>query len=423
MKKPQKLNDVLGFKPMLNHFYSYTDHRTQLQYLLSGKEITEDGFKAHLFGYQYRVCLNFKEIYDADGRYEKLYLQLNGRGVTSIDEALKELDLLPLHTAIENIFSGINLEKFREHLLYKEAKSKNDKSNFYLELLPAYKNLSDQIKEFTEIKFSSKKSEERFQSDLIAAREFYQMLIKYSDRKNVTKWMLRTNSLLPVNSKPAVDQELATLLIVLIIKYSFALPIKKDELGKYFDELLFYKPISRILESFSANGNVHTKIELIKVLLEFHYQSIRKLKSAARIKDIKSSNIEEKQSNLVTNLNVLLDSKIVYNLLHVNEFDGITYFNKENFEELLRWLLLFMILKLKEDKNIGDEKSFLKQIKNFISETDSIIIEAEKSSYDLNKLKGKILKAGKTHKSTDKKIRGKTVVKKTTKQRTKNKKR
>ncbi len=423
MKKPQKLNDLLGFKPMLNHFYSYTDHRTQLQYLLSGKEITEDGFKAHLFGYQYRVCLNFKEIYDVDGRYEKLYLQLNGRGVTSIDEALKELDLLPLHTAIENIFSGINLEKFRERLLYKEAKSKNDKSHFYLEILPAYKNLSDQIKEFTEIKFSSKKSEERFQSDLIAAREFYQMLIKYSDRKNVTKWMLRTNSLLPVNSKVAVDQELATLLIVLILKYSFALPIKKDELGKYFDELLFYKPISRILESFSANGNVHTKIELIKVLLEFHYQSIRKLKSAARIKDIKSSKIEEKQSNLVTNLNVLLDSKIVYNLLHVNEFDGITYFNKENFEELLRWLLLFMILKLKEDKNIGDEKSFLKQIKNFISETDSIIIEAEKSSYDLNKLKGKILKAGKTRKSTDKKIRGKTVVKKTTKQRTKNKKR
>ena len=423
MKKPQKLNDLLGFKPMLNHFYSYTDHRTQLQYLLSGKEITEDGFKAHLFGYQYRVCLNFKEIYDVDGRYEKLYLQLNGRGVTSIDEALKELDLLPLHTAIENIFSGINLEKFRERLLYKEAKSKNDKSHFYLEILPAYKNLSDQIKEFTEIKFSSKKSEERFQSDLIAAREFYQMLIKYSDRKNVTKWMLRTNSLLPVNSKVAVDQELATLLIVLILKYSFALPIKKDELGKYFDELLFYKPISRILESFSANGNVHTKIELIKVLLEFHYQSLRKLKSAARIKDIKSSKIEEKQSNLVTNLNVLLDSKIVYNLLHVNEFDGITYFNKENFEELLRWLLLLMILKLKEDKNIGDEKSFLKQIKNLISETDSIIIEAEKSSYDLNKLKGKILKAGKTRKSTDKKIRGKTVVKKTTKQRTKNKKR
>ena len=82
-----------------------------------------------------------------------------------------------------------------------------------------------------------------------------------------------------------------------------------------------------------------------------------------------------------------------------------------------------MILKLKEDKNTGDEKSFLKQIKNLISETDLIIIEAEKSSYDLNKLKGKILKAGKTLKSTDKKIREKTVVKKTTKQRTKNKKR
>jgi hypothetical protein len=85
--------------------------------------------------------------------------------------------------------------------------------------------------------------------------------------------------------------------------------------------------------------------------------------------------------------------------------------------------LLFKILKSKEDKNIGDEKSFLKELKNLVNETDLIIGKAEKSSYDLNKLKDKILKVGKPRKTISKKTRKKSDVKTTTKQRTKNKKR
>lgn len=425
MKKPQRLHQLLGFKPMINHFYSYTDHRTQLQYLLSGKEIADEGFKVHLFGYQYRACLNFKEFFDVDGRYEKLYLQLNGSGVSSINDALKEMDLLPVHTAIENIFSRINLEKFREFLLDKEAirKIKKNEVNFLEEILPAYKNLINQIKEFSDLKFSNKKSEGQFISDLLYVRELYQILIKYSNRKTVTKWMVQTNLLLPVNSKPEVDQELATLLIVLILKYSLALSSKKNESEKIFNELLFYKPISRILESISSYINAHTKIELIKVLLEFHYQKTKKVKSAAGKKGLINDNYDENKDILIATLNVLLDSNIVSNLLHVNEFDGITYFNKENFEELLRWLLPFSILNLKQEGKLNDEKKLLQEIKKLTGETNELIKVAEQAGYDLNKLKEEIARESKSLISKNKKNRDRAEVKKTTKQRTKNKKR
>ncbi len=425
MKNPQSLNELLGFKPLLNHFYSYIDHRTQLQYLLSGREIAEDGFKAHLFGYQYRVCLNFKELYDADGRYEKLYLQLNGRGVTSIDEALKELDLLPVHSAIENNFSRINLEEFHKFLLHKRTKNKTsiDEPNFYKKLLPSFKNLNTQIKEFGNIKFSAKKSEEQFVSDLIAARELYQILIKYMNRKNVTKWMQRANVLLPVNSNPVINKELATLLMILVFKNSLTLSASKIDLEKIFSELLFHKPISRILESISPNVNAYINIELIKVLLEYHYNIARNTKATLLKKATETAKNGEEKGDLIEVLNVLLDSRIVHNLLHINKFDGITYFNKENFEDLLRWLLLFSILKLNTDSDLNDDKKILREIKKLADEVNKLIKIAEQSAYDLNKLKRKIIGVEIIRNSENKKIEKKPKVKKTDKGRTKNKRR
>jgi glycosidase len=423
MKKPQRLNELLGFKPMLNHFYSYTDHRTQLQYLLSGKELAEEGFKVHLFGYQYRACLNFKEFYDVDGRYEKLYLQLNGSGVSSIDEALKEMDLLPLHTAIENIISRINLEKFREFLLDKEVikKVKKNEANFSEEVLPAYKILINQIQEFSDIKFSNKKSEGQFIFDLLTVHELYNILIKYTNRKKVTKWLIQTNLLLPVNSKPEINQELATLMIILILKNTLTQSASKIDPQKIFNDLLLYKPISRTLESISTNVNKYIKIELIKVLLEYYYRNTKKKNNASVEKRSQKDLFKGNKEILGDSLNTLLDNSIVINLLHVNEFDGITYFNKENFEDLLRWLLLFSIINLKQDSKLNDEKRFLQAIKKLTAEINELISIAEQAGYDLKKLKEEIDIVSKSQSLKNKKIRGNNAVKKLENRKTKNK--
>ncbi|MBT8379660.1 MAG: alpha-amylase [Ignavibacteria bacterium] len=404
LNRPRKLFEILNFEPKLNYFYSYTDHRTQLQYLLSGKEIAEDGFKVHLFGYQYRVCLNFKEIYDEDGRYEKLYLQLNGKGISSIDEALKEMDLLPIHSAVEEIFSQVNLENFREFLIKKEKKGniKNNEINFISELTPAYKNLNEQLNEFIGIKISKSKSIKELLLDLSFAHKFYQILLKYNNRRNVTKWMQHADSILPVNSNPEIDHRLATLLIVSVFKNSFGTVSNKINVEKTFNELLLFKPISRILEKASPDVNAHLNNELIKIMLTLYSQKPPRKRATSSNKSEKTSKKEKKRSNLVAGLNVLLDSTVVHNFLHVNKFEGSTYFNKENFNELTTWLLLVTQLNKRENVDLTDEKSILRNLKSLTSETDSIINEAQNSGYDLTKLKEKILKIDKPPKSNKK---------------------
>ncbi|NNJ52476.1 MAG: hypothetical protein HKP17_04850 [Ignavibacteriaceae bacterium] len=348
--------------------------------------------------------MNFKEIYDEDGRYEKLYLQLNGKGISSIDEALKEMDLLPIHSAVEEIFSQVNLENFREFLIKKEKKGniKNNEINFISELTPAYKNLNEQLNEFIGIKISKSKSIKELLLDLSFAHKFYQILLKYNNRRNVTKWMQHADSILPVNSNPEIDHRLATLLIVSVFKNSFGTVSNKINVEKTFNELLLFKPISRILEKASPDVNAHLNNELIKIMLTLYSQKPPRKRATSSNKSEKTSKKEKKRSNLVAGLNVLLDSTVVHNFLHVNKFEGSTYFNKENFNELTTWLLLVTQLNKRENVDLTDEKSILRNLKSLTSETDSIINEAQNSGYDLTKLKEKILKIDKPPKSNKK---------------------
>src|SRR5665811_967430 len=52
-----------------------------------------------------KVFLDFREEYDTIGIYEKLYHWLQGRGVPSIGNAIKEHTLIPLHKVFDELFS------------------------------------------------------------------------------------------------------------------------------------------------------------------------------------------------------------------------------------------------------------------------------------------------------------------------------
>ncbi|MCZ7612187.1 MAG: hypothetical protein M5T52_01210 [Ignavibacteriaceae bacterium] len=227
MKRPHHIAELLNFKSSKEYYYIYTDHRTQLQFLLSGKEIAEQGFKIHLFGYQYRVCLQFQEIYDAERKFEKLYTLLNGKGVTSVDEALKEMELLPLHLKYENFFSYDNMEKIRIYLLHKPDKKKKDEAV----ALPGKmdKELDNLVTEFSNY-FDSKtkpdKVKKNFQKDLSNSRNFFQLWIAQNNRKNAAKWMKSCDEILPVNSKIEKRKEYLTFVNVLLLKQLF---VKKSD--------------------------------------------------------------------------------------------------------------------------------------------------------------------------------------------------
>ncbi|MCW8804279.1 MAG: alpha-amylase family protein, partial [Ignavibacteriaceae bacterium] len=400
MKRPHHITELLNFKPYREYYYIYSDHRTQLQYLISGKEIAENGFKIHLFGYQYRVCLKFREVYDAEGKYEKLYRVLNGKGVSSVDEALKEMELLPLHSRYENFFSYDNMEKIRTYFVYKPDKKKKEEDIALPGKLDTELNLLvTEFNNYLNGKASKEKFEKKFHDDLSASRKFFQFWITQNSRKKVTKWMNGCDDILPVNSKLGINREYLTFINLILLKQLFSKKSDSEKIDMLFDELLLSKPVTNILQKQANGTSIHQRIELMKLLLMGFLQKKKKTPAKAVSKKTNVTYKGKRAENEILELiKTLLEENNVYNFLRVNEFEGITYFNKERFEELLRWALLLNLTQMpshfnrKQDGKIQLTKSefdkeILKFSKNNYERFIGLIDKAELSGYDFIKFR------------------------------------
>lgn len=96
-----------------NRFTVFRDHQSKLEYIRRNSELCEKGLYVELGPYEYHVFIDFKEyIDDKHHNYARLTNYLNGRGVPSIDDALREIFLQPIHHS----FSELSNPGFLKHL-------------------------------------------------------------------------------------------------------------------------------------------------------------------------------------------------------------------------------------------------------------------------------------------------------------------
>ncbi len=101
------LGDGLGLSDGAGVFYAFRDARTGLEYLRSGRDLCREGMYIELPAYACHVFLDWREVRDGEGRpYGALAGSLAGRGVPSIDEALVELRLRPVHEALRAVMGS-----------------------------------------------------------------------------------------------------------------------------------------------------------------------------------------------------------------------------------------------------------------------------------------------------------------------------
>ena len=87
-----------------NEYVIFRDVVSGLEYIRNSKDLVENGMAVELGAYQRHVFLDFREVQDnAQGHYGQLAAFLNGGGVPSVEEAVKELYLQPLHQAYRQL--------------------------------------------------------------------------------------------------------------------------------------------------------------------------------------------------------------------------------------------------------------------------------------------------------------------------------
>jgi glycosidase len=96
----RSLADGLGVVDDAGRYLLMRDQRTGREYVRSQHELAEQGLYLELDAYRCHVFLELRDVHDADGRYGRLAAQLAGQGVPSLDDALRDMELSPLHAAL-----------------------------------------------------------------------------------------------------------------------------------------------------------------------------------------------------------------------------------------------------------------------------------------------------------------------------------
>jgi len=121
-----RLIDGLCLSSNPANYVIFRDIASGLEFIRSIHEIEEKGLHFDLNAYQCHVFTDFREVADdAAGQYAQVNAYLNGRGVPSIDAAIREIMLSPILRPIQDL---INADRLNE-LYQARIKNKNVKIN------------------------------------------------------------------------------------------------------------------------------------------------------------------------------------------------------------------------------------------------------------------------------------------------------
>ena len=322
------LAQALGISGQSNKYIIMREHVSGLEFIRRTSDILEQGFQVGLNGYQYQVFWEIREIRDDQyGRYGQLHDMLNGHGVTSIEESIKDIFLKPVRDSFTVVFDEPGLasvEKYTNEII----------------------NLTDR-----QVKMALLAGE--IAESIAAVDQFIKMPI---DAKNADFDYKKTGL--------TEEIAIATLRIWGLLRL-IGKAVNTAEYPRFsqrlISELGLGQPITNILSAAGLPAEqIERQVLLIKILC--HYQHHLETATSEKARDL---------------FRDLLDDNEIHRFLGINRFEGIIYFNQEGFEELIWWLTTITVVDLTTTNHPLDELLNLLQCWQ---------VAATKSEFQLEKL-------------------------------------
>ncbi|MGC9395023.1 MAG: alpha-amylase family glycosyl hydrolase [Anaerolineae bacterium] len=355
----------------------FGDAVSGLEYIRNCRELAEHGMYAELHAYQIHVFVDFALMYDNEwGHYGQLAAYLNGRGVPSIDEAMKELFLAPLHAPFRMLVSA---PAFRWLLAARATKPEEDTLD--AEILPQIEqkmvNLLRAIKDVAQATGDEVPVAEEVCAKLetlltlpvilkklvptaeggTRAATAYRAAMDYvlKDWKAAAPltWGVLFGWLFTHALGKVVDADAASL--------GTMGPVgTPDEISRsWIDEWLLGKLIAGALEEWGLEeGAARWAVALIKLLIGYQ-RWFEDADEADAVGDDDVGDDNGGADNGVVNnaayrvLHAMLREREVQAYLGVNRYQDVLWFNHESFEQWARWIMLLSAVDLAADA--GDD--------------------------------------------------------------------
>ncbi len=309
----RNLAEALALNTEPNHFYVFRDHRSGLEFLREGRDF-QDGLYIELGAYQYHAFIDFREVYDHDGSWRDLAAQVNGAGAPDMFEAYRERQLADVLEPLRALINGPRLIA----LVPDEAALPDDARESAC--ADAGKSLSvflDAVMHKLTLKAETSAIVEEVRRELAIVQDGTAGLARRTPSRAARG---RIVDGLPVASEDRTRfaRELA---VWALLHRTGAVLWPEDgdrQTGQWMDEWLFRKPVTEAVAGAGADAWMAQ-------------QAGRLLKLVLRHDGV----LDADGGEAVARLTALFEDDDGQQYLGVNLHEGVVYFNKERFADLL----------------------------------------------------------------------------------------
>jgi glycosidase len=353
-----------------NYFCIFRDHVTGLEYIRSSQEVHQKGLYVELGAYKYHVFVDFREVQDNEWHhYAHLMAYLNGRGVPSIEEALRETLLRPVHYPFKDL---ANAAMFRR-LIDARVTQPDGQIDQHLadEVEQKMVHLLREVKQFAGGTGDETALAREVRNRLEAILQL-PVLASHFPSPRSRKYQAATNYLTAnLNDDPSVWGTLLGWLFTHALGQVVSESDFEQQSRSWMDEWLLGKIIASVLGDFGLSDEAAWRgVTLIKLLITHQ----RWFETPAPGK---------KQASQV--LESWLKDGETQQFLQVNRYQGVLWFNHEAFEQLLWWMLTLAAVAISADP-LRPATKVAKEIAAGYNLVQELRRAEQKSQYQVDKL-------------------------------------
>jgi len=377
-----RVAQALGLRNNESYFYIAKEFVHSDEFIIKGSDAWIFGIYFQLSGYERKVFLEFKEVYDTDGRYNRAYKHLQGKSTKSIDGLIKEIELESIHSSF---LQWLTSEEMQKYIGNEKNFSKNFLLTRFINELVKDKNQIDKKDVENKISVYAEKLD-------LFYNEIFELEKNISKKENdFILSELTTENNLNIYRSYLFINDLITLL-----------KEDNDETAQVFEKYLLWKPLYEIFGYYNYGDQLKLYYDLLTI--KEHINDIEDFYSKFIEQRKKSKSKKLINDNLILEASKIFEKETIKDFIHYHKFEETEYFNKERFEFLIKNLMLLWIYdEFNAEKGSNIKSQLKKKIRFANLIIDRLLKEAKNSDYKFRSFIEKINSAA--TKKADKSIK------------------
>jgi len=349
----RQLQDGLALKGGRNEYLIFEDVISHLEYIRPVKSLKKEGLYIELGAFKYNVFMNFHEVYVSHDRpYDEFCDALNGKGVHSLEIALQDYRLRNVHAAF---YEAINAGSLNYLLAaVGKEKIKHEKEKVFSEKV---EKLVSAVFDYEHLHLKKGNSPDEVENRFGALLLLPDVLEKSKSEKLKAK--------VPLPSEESGLQGLRVLILWIFLDEVRRSCVKEKIVVHPFDR---WRLVPHIVHSFNEL-DVEEKVS--------RYES-------RLVQEILENVGDENNLNLSEIVVEAAKRESSREFLGVNFYGGVTWFNKERFEDFVEYTALVILVKKLARKSGTDLEEIYPILKSKMDEVSKIEKLAEQLNYRLD---------------------------------------